>query len=423
MLLKTTFLSLLSVAVLGAPVMAMGDMESLLEGAVLASRKVRAIHEEGLRRRTLESKQLGNLLEFITEHPEKDATLRPIVLARLQEDALVFDSLNKALPQCRGVREQAKSNKMHLGVEKAIALHKDSFYDICDGRLPEGYSIEVPNANVFPNEDHIYSTGRGRALKHLLTTAALALLKAHDIDELRRIIGCDVGTSPFVHYTPLPEGFDVSGYAASPYFKIPGKFAVIHNGYAFGGQRFERPEQDGPHDCSTFVAEHYELDPMTITTEQYAAHQLGQCRYHFDSLGGDVVQTWEKKTKPKFLDSKAVHSILARMTALDVSDPDALRPGWVSVERRFTGYRDNYSLVQEGTSGHTSVVLGTIGHGPDMKLWTIGADRNIDSPADNRDFSYGIEARPMFGDPLQDPTAPLVMYFRSKDEGGIVPGL
>jgi hypothetical protein len=413
-----------------------GQVENILETAILTSGKVEEIHQDGLNRRNKEFEQLNCLLTYIKEHLEKDEFLKDTVLQRLNEDKTCFDRLQTEWNTFKpgdgsGTTYQLTSNKMLLGIKGAIDLHKH-FDDICDGNLPPGYSMGVPKANIFPNETHIYSTGRGIALKHLLMRTALTLLKVSGVRELEQIEGFSVTGSPFVHFTPLPKGLNLSPYEGSPYFVSEDnpQLAVIHNGYAFGAQRFEgKVDEGGPDDCSSIISKYYGIKYMTTTAEQYLAHQIGLETFYFDFLGKDVdvvkiwgtedlaeswrkgvVKTWQEETKPKFSKDDTTTTILEQMEPLIVKSPAELQPGWVSAERRFANFAKNPLVVKIGAGGHTSIVLGTTGQDQEIKLWTLGANRDIEGQ--NMDFSYGIQTRPLFGDPLEDPSKLLVMYFK-----------
>lgn len=386
------------------------QVETLLENAVLTSKKVEKIHFDGVERRKKESEQLQNILTYIKKHSEKDEKLKNGVLEKLNQDLQDFKNFK---PTGEGVTCQISSNKMHLGVQGAINLLTTHFWDICDGQLPTGFSIDVPSINIFPNEEHIYSTGRGVGLKHLLVRIALYLEKSNDIKVLNKIIGGEVSESTFIHFTPLSKNFDFKPYKHSPYFiKESGKIAIIHNGYTLGAQRFEdKIESFGPNDCSSLVSLYYGLSYMTTTAEQYLAFQIGT-KFHFSGLGTEVVEKWENETKPNFSKDTTVKKILTNMTPLSLSDPSEVKPGYVSVERRFPNFPKDHSVVQLGRGGHTSVVLGTIGQDNNIKLWTYGANRDIENS--DMDFSYGIETRDLFGDPLVSSQKPLVMYFTEK---------
>jgi hypothetical protein len=107
---------------------------------------------------------------------------------------------------------------------------------------------------------------------------ALTLLKELDVNQLEKIEGFCVKDSPFIHFTPLPKGLDLSSYQESPYF-VGGdkpKLAVIHNGYAFGAQRFEeKVDEYGPDDCSSIVSKYYGLNYMTTTVNSTLRTRLG----------------------------------------------------------------------------------------------------------------------------------------------------
>ena len=151
------------------------EIENILENAICTSNKVKGIHQGGLERREKEFEQLEKLITYIKEHPEKNEALQPTVLEQLKADVSCFEELKTALSFFKpgvdkGTTYQLTSHKMLLGIKGAIDLLNNHFYDICEGNLPSGYSIEVPKANIFPDETHIYSTGRGISLKHLLVT-------------------------------------------------------------------------------------------------------------------------------------------------------------------------------------------------------------------------------------------------------------
>ena len=407
------------------------EIKELYKNAILTSRMVSEIHHDGLDRRNLESKQLDNLLTHIKESGSINETLYKNVKSSLKQDIKHFETLNRLLKSysigVKGTTFQLKTNKMHLGAQGALKLMEGSFYDICSGKLPEGYSIDPPLVNIYLAKEHIYSSGRGIALKHLLLRTAMGLQKTPDLWKLKDVLDKQFKGSPFIHLTPLPTGIDLTDVQDCPYI-VKGNeksyLSVVHNGYTFGGQRFEETvEKFGPEDCSSFVSRYFGLHPQTSTCDQYIAYQILNKRFHFAPLGEKIVQTWNKKCTESYSNMKTTQTQLEKLKPMTIKNPSHVKPGLIHVERRFRTFPKAPLVIHRGDSGHTGVTLGVIGQGKEAALYTIGANRDIEKQ--NMDFSYGVQARPLFGDPLyQDsqkagkyrvnPQVPLVMYFQER---------
>ena len=392
-----------------------GPWDDLYEKAVFTSPMVAQIHADSLAWRKTESKQLNKLMRFVVEHTEKDGDLKDAVKLDLESDQAYFDTLSEQVKPIKigehGMTYQMKTNKMALGAGLAIKLLDESFDDIVDGKFPSGYSISVPRVVTVGDEDHIYASGRGVALKHLLLRTAMRLAEAH-VTDLNKLLGFEVKESPFVQYTPLPKGIDLEALGPSSYF-VPGEsssyMAVIHNGYTYGGHRGETPKTFGPHDCSSFIAKYAGCKPVA-TFHQATYYQLVQ---GFQFKGDEFIAqnaSWITE-REKYRSDDYIRSLYDTMTPVKIFDVKDVKPGMIHAERTYRGLSDNKDTSLWGNGGHTSITLGTDGVGSDTKTITIGTNRDIEGS--NRDGIFCLEARPFITDPVADEK--LVMYFDVKE--------
>ncbi len=387
-----------------------GPWDDLYEQAVFTSPMVAQIHADSLAWRTRESKQLQQLLSFVAEHPDKSESLKEVIRADLEADQAYFAALSEQMKPIRpgeGVTYQMKTNKMQLGAQLAFELLDVSFDDIVDGRLPTGYSISIPKVATVGDEDHIYASGRGVALKHLLLRTALRLAGAN-VTGLHKPLGFDVKESPFVQFTPLPKGIDLEALGPSSYF-VPGEsssyMAVIHNGYTYGGHRSETPKTFGPHDCSSFIAKYVGCKPVA-TFHQATYYQLVE-GFQFKEEAFIAQRAQWIIDKSKHAQDNYIRSLYDTMTPVKIFDVKDVKPGMVHAERTYRGLSGKKDIALWGNGGHTSMTLSTWGEGPDAKTITIGTNRDIEGS--NRDGIFCLEARPFMTDPVADEK--MVMYF------------
>ena len=306
---------------------------------------------------------------------------------------------------------QMKTNKMELGAGLALKLLEDSFDAIVDGTLPHGYSISVPKVVTVEDEDHIYASGRGVALKHLLLRTAMRLSDV-PIAGLGDKLSFDLKESLFVQYTPLPLGLDLQGLELSPYYVVGDakhSMAVVHNGYTFGGHRNEAPKTFGPHDCSSFIAKYVGCKPVA-TFHQATYYQMDQ-GFQFEGEAFSAQHAQWIIDKAKYSEDDYIRSLYDTMTPVKIFDVQDVKPGMVHAERTYRGVSKKKDISLWGNGGHTSITLGAQGVGPDAKTITIGTNRDIEGS--NRDGILCLEARPFMTDLVEDEK--LVMYFDVKE--------
>lgn len=391
-----------------------GPWDDLYEQAVFTSPIVAQIHADSLAWRVKESRQLNELFTFVSENPNKGESLKDEVRVDLEADRAYFAALSEQMKPIKvGQQEltyQMKTNKMELGASLALELLEDSFDAIVDGALPYGYSISVPKVVTVGDEDHIYASGRGVALKHLLLRAAMRLSDV-PIAGLGDKLGFDLKESPFVHYTPLPLGLDLDVLELSPYFIEDDSIsmAVVHNGYTFGGHRNETPKTFGPHDCSSFIAKYVGCQPVT-TFHQATYYQMVQ-GFQFEGEAFSAQRAQWIIDKAEHGRDRYIRSLYDTMTPVKIFDVNDVKPGMVHAERTYRGVSENKEISLWGNGGHTSITLGAQGVGPDAKTITIGTNRDIEGG--NRDGIFCLEARPFMTDLVEDEK--LVMYFDVKE--------
>lgn len=392
-----------------------GPWDDLYEQAVFTSPIVAQIHADSLAWRVKESRQLNELFTFVSENPNKDESLKDDVRADLETDQAYFAALSEQMKPIKvgeqGMTYQMKTNKMELGASLALELLEDSFDAIVEGTLPHGYSISVPKVVTMGDEDHVYASGRGVALKHLLLRTAMRLSDV-TIMGLGQKLDFDLKESPFVQYTPLPLGLDLEGLGLSPYYVGDDSkdfMAVIHNGYTFGGHRNETPKTFGPHDCSSFIANYVGCKPVA-TFHQATYYQLVQ-GFEFEGEAFSAQRAQWIIDKQKHGEDDYICSLYDTMTPVKIFDVSDVTPGMVHAERTYRGISENRDISLWGNGGHTSITLGAQGAGPDAKTITIGTNRDIEGR--NRDGIFCLEARPFMTDPVADEK--LVMYFNVKE--------
>jgi len=391
-----------------------GGYDAIYEKAIQSSSTLRHIHEDHAKWRTQEQNELNLLLDFIREHPHQDERLKEDIRVDLKTDLTYFSTLENKLKAFKvgenGTTFQLKTNKMSLGAQLALNLLEKSFDNILEGTLPSGYSVSCPEINIAKAENHIYSSGRGIALKHILVRTAIRLAGAPTIKVAEKV-GFDPRESPFIHYTPLPTELNFKDMEISPYYINEGGgnshyIAILHNGYAFGGHRNEEEKEFGPEDCSSFVTKYVGCKPVS-TFHQAIYYRLWQYKMNQLSIPQELYQEVVGKIN-KFQKDPCILSLEKSLSTVQIRDVDQLVPGLVYSWRKTKNKHPSYQETFFGTGGHTSLVLGTQGSGDDAKVITIGANRDIEGT--NRDFIFGVEEIP-----YNQPNLSLVMYFKIKE--------
>lgn len=385
-----------------------GPYDEMYEQALIQSPVLRRIHEGSLVWRAQEQKELQALLEFVRTHPDNEEGLKAAVKKDLEGDRAYFSRFNKSLSGSSvEVLSQLRWNKMTLGVERALCLLEGSFDEVvCGTTLPVGYSLVPPQVNTVGDTDHIYASGRGIGFKHLLIRTAMRLANV-PMTGLSQVLGFETRLSPFIQYTRLPKGFRYEGLESSPYYIEGVKeryIAVLHNGYTYGGHRWEEEKPFGPQDCSKFVAKYAGCLPFS-TEDQIACYQLTE-GLQFKKPGFEsIVKEWEDK-KAGYAAEPDVASVGQRMTPIKIFDISQVKPGLVHAERT---YGDLERLLL-GTAGHTSFAVGVSGQGRDAKVITMGTKRNFEDS--DQDGIFVLDRRPYMSDFGKNPRA--VMYFELK---------
>ncbi len=382
------------------------EAERIYENAILSNPLISEIHADGLERRRLESQQLGLLLSSISENDQVDSeTLRKLVLDGYQDDLAFFKGIDEQLKEykegrCRGASIPLLYNKMSKITQNALCLAQDEnqFFDILEGRLPKGYSLEIPTFNYFPDETHIFSVGgRGNALKSLLLKIWMIQNGRSSLSFVGSLFeDGGIDEAPFLHITPLPDDFHIETDRTSPYFfsdsRTPKAILTIHNGYAFGGHRGERRYHSGkkwgPQDCSSFTAKYVKSARSFSTRDQAILFQLANGFQFAQVTDNSLVEKWEQQDE----DIKNVRSVL---TPLGLHpDPNTLKPGLIHAERTYNRNTKKLYKKLAGKAGHTGIFLGMIGSGSDAKALTISAARDLEGSG--KEFVYGVEERPLF---------------------------
>lgn len=385
--------------------------EDLYEAAILSSPLVKTMHDEGVKRRIRERMELQVLLNYVKSNPQRQELKLNVGISLKQE----LDHVTNLDDDLKTVKEevffQTKAHKMDIGLEKAIALFDSHFDDILEGKFPEGYLLTPPKMNAFPNETHIYSTGRGRALKHLLLATALECLEMQRVglsptstslplSALDKVPGFSFAESTFIHTVPLPSSLKWK-YRDSAFMQ--GGLAVVHNGYAFGGQRGEGKKEErrfGPQDCSSLLARHLEC-PAFSTYHQATWHQ-DQLGFFFKDLGpvfAPFEPRWRDEIRPKYSNDLEYTPFSEKTIPISVSGLQDIQPGMIYTVRSYAGVDQDPSKSLDGKGGHTAVVIGTQGQGPDAKVYVMGAGRDLEGT--NKDFNYGVEGFDFMTDPLK----------------------
>lgn len=395
------------------------------EKAIHVSPLVKTIHEDGLERRQLEAGQLKELLSSITENDTKDPEqLRKSVIQSLENDKMAFEVVNQRLQSGtykageKGTTFQLLNNRMPIITAAALQLAQEEniFFDLLEGKLPQGYSIEPPEFNYFPESDHIFSHGRrGNPLKSLLLKIWQIQNDKSSLSETTQLFEPSwLDTSPFVHITPLPEDFDVTSLQTFPHFysdtETPKALLTIHNGYAFGGHRNEtrypNGKKWGPHDCSSFVAMYTNCE-ITFSTLHQAKYFQDINGFQFGHLGEDIVAQWNATKNQRQQDTylQAMSRVLDPLKPNP--DPNSINPGVVHAERNYTNISTKPEVALSGTGGHTGVFLGTIGSAGETRALTITAARDLENSG--KEFIFGVEPRPFFSTPER-----MIMFFDVK---------
>lgn len=400
-------------------------ISGVYERAVLSSPVIAQVHEDGLARRTAEAAALTKLHDSVVRHWEVDLeasdapTLQAQVVTSLEQDAAFFDLFNGVMgsdpDNTVGRAFQLTSHKMGLITRYALefARDKDQFQGLLEGRLPQGYALDVPACNVFPSDYHLFSNGRRfNALKCVLMRAWCLQNGVSSMAGVGALFGEPewVDTSLFVHATPVPEAMVVPGFEDSPYFfsdaKTPKALLTIHSGYALGGQRGEARYKTyagaplGPQDCSSFTAK-YLGSPRPFSTRDLL--YLSEDKDGFPEMQVDLHKKplWDARRA-----GQEAQDILGQMrpilTPLGKSDGikcDILKPGVVMNERTFNPSHPNETLLINGTGGHTGLFLGLLGMGAETHAVTISAARDME--LNGKEFIYGVELRPIFNTPTK----------------------
>ena len=159
---KTSFLLytiIISIAIPAQASEAYNEAAGIYENAILSSALIKKIHEDGFERRQEESRQLKIILNSVTEDHSKDhEELHQNVIYSLEQDKIIFDTVNQQLKEKRyvpgnnGATYQLLHNRMPLITEAALKLAKERnlFFELLDGKLPNGYAIDPPIFNYAP---------------------------------------------------------------------------------------------------------------------------------------------------------------------------------------------------------------------------------------------------------------------------------
>lgn len=401
----------------------LSQAEREYEKSILLSPLIKKIHEEGLERRNEEFKQLDLLLNSVVKNDKVDKEkLHTSVLTALENDKEVFKRLKEEMTKntykvgVRGATYQFITHKMPIVVQDALTLaqQESTFYEILNGDLPLGYSITPPPFNYFPEETHIFSSGRrGNALKCLLFRVWGLQNEANSLAGLVKLFGPRwLDETPLVHITPLPEGCNVPEIESSFYFfkdsQTPKALLIINNGYTFGGHRdearYSTGKKYGPQDCSSFVTKYVGCSQVFSTAHQAQYFQLVN-GFQFKDLGDEVVKKWEDAL-PQLKNDVYIKSMQNVLQPLFLDNtPSRLSPGLVHAERKYERKKADFNFT--GISGHTGFFIGTVGSASETKALTISASRDLEGTG--KEFIYGVEERPFFSTPEL-----LTMFFEVK---------
>ena len=347
------------------------EVLNIYEDAIRSSPLIQKIHDDGIARRQEESSQLNKILTNIAENEAIDhEELHQSVVNALKNDLAVFQSIDKDIQANKyvvgeqGTTYPFRFHKMMIITEKALKLaeQENLFYEIVGGKLPQGYSLQVPYLNYFPEETHIFSTGRGNALKCLLLRTWGIQHKTTSLSQMSELFDASwLDTTPFVHMALLPDHFDHSILQSTPYYfsntETPKALLNINNGFAFGGNR---GEVKNAHDCSSLVALYTKSSApfSTVHQAQYFQEMHG---FQFEKFGNAIVKKWEDK-KIKLLHDPYMQCLRNRLSPLPLHpDPKTLKPGLVHAERKYDEIEKKPEIALEGKSGHTGFFIGTLG--------------------------------------------------------------
>jgi hypothetical protein len=419
------------------------ELTNVYERAIMSSPVLEAVHKAGLQRRCKESVQLQIILDSISEFEQTpdyepmvsadsgmNLTFPEAVVKSLEADLLAFQALDREIKACPDpikLLTQFKTNKLSIIAQDALNLAntEGALEALLDGNLSslDGYSIDPPWCNAFPNSSHIYSVGRrGNALKTVL-------LKIWCVQNKKNVF--DVGpslfkdptwidTTPLLHVTPVHEDFDLSCLGNSPYlFKDAAtskSILTVNNGYALGGQRWQKRYSDlgeygkeyGPQDCSSFVAK-YTNSPKPFSTFDQSHLFFDKIGFPSQQISQSLVSLWNE-SRVSIRTQPDVVGLRERFTPLGtILDPQSksLVPGLIHAERTYNMNAATVDDVLDGVGGHTGFFLGCAGSGRDTKAVTITNGRNLE--ISGKEFSHGVEAQDFFSSRQK-----LIMWFSGK---------
>jgi hypothetical protein len=419
------------------------ELTNVYERAIMSSPLVEAVHKGGLQRRCKESVQLQIILDRISEF-EQTPEYEPMVCAdalgklsipeevikSLEADLFAFQALDREIKSCRDHIKrltQFRTNKLSIIVKDALDLAKTkgALEALLDGNLSslDGYSIDPPWCNAFPNSSHIYSVGRrGNALKTVFLKIWCVQNKKN-VSDVGQFLFNDhkwADTTPLLHVTPVNEDFDLSCLGNSPYLfkdaKTPKGILTVNNGYALGGQRWQKRYSDigeygkeyGPQDCSSFVAK-YTNSPKPFSTFDQSHLFFDKIGFPSQQISPSLVSLWNE-SRVSIRTQPDVVGLRERFTPLGtILDPQSksLVPGLIHAERTYNMNATTLDDVLDGVGGHTGIFLGCAGSGRDTKAVTITNGRNLE--ISGKEFSHGVEAQDFFSTRQK-----LIMWFAGK---------
>ena len=399
--------------VLGSSLLHASLADDLMKKAVLESSVIRTVHQDGLMRRTLEAGCLKHMCGALNRAWEEAEERNPYDAVRkiLEEDRCFFQWLEKQLapltPGRQGVTYQLKTQKMgvvtHLMLTSgnALTLTKDFFNHVVQNKsMPAGYLYSVPAVNVEGASDHIYSSGRGLAFKLFLFAGLRALM---GVQGALAVLG-PLENHPFVHLTALPTlgrgPAEPTPFRRGSLHGGHDYLLTFHNGYAFGGQRNEDPEEPfgdrwGPQDCTSFVSL-YAGCGLAPATVHLATHFQNKQGFFFPQLGQAMVRQWEEEVQKPWQVDSFRPAVEEAFGPLSVTDLSAVTAGTIWIKRNYCGVAQDPAVSIWGKGGHAAFVLGVLGQGPDARVLTLGAnraieDRRSDGGIRNMDGSYMLQ--------------------------------
>lgn len=396
------------------------EVDDVYEAAIQASPLVLAQHAEGCARRSQERDEINAVRRSLVEHPEKGEELYENVRRALEADARFFEKLDVALEPYKpgdehGTTWQIKTQKMTLALKGALSISEKDFWTILEGdSMPEGYDYIPPSLNRFRESSHIYSSGRGIALKTLLWRTWGILNKRTFVADFPLLGGADwLDHAACAHITALPKGFEMEGLEDSPYFysdpKTPAGLVIFVNGYAFGGHRNEPRYLSGktwaPEDCSSWIARIVACKAPFSTVHQYLDYNAWTGFSLFkEYIDRSVVKQWDFETLPAWRKDPFRRPIEDTLEPFPIKDPQTdLKPGLIHGERGLATFVADdittHTVALYGQGGHTSLFLGIVGSGSETKALTLGFNRDIEGTG--RDGAYAVEPRLLWA---PDPT-------------------